>query len=72
MEQSKKEKQWLGIYQYNIPTRTVPINTKVKRRIEMERKRMIRNLKTRTTMLQALQVHTLEILQRLNIVPLLA
>ena len=43
-----------------------------KRGRRTERGGMIPNLKTRTTMLQALQVHTLEMLQHLKIPPLLA
>ena len=65
-------KQWLDICQHNIPTRTQAINAKVKRGIYTERRGMIPYLKTRIIILQALQVHTLEILQHLKIQLLLA
>ena len=43
-----------------------------KRGIEMEKREMIRNLKTRTVIRQALKVHTLKILHHLKSLPLLA
>ena len=64
-------KQWLNICQHNnIATISPPINVTVKRGIQI--RETIKSLKTKTATHMTPQVHTLEILQQLKNLPLLA
>ena len=63
-------KQWLNIYQHNIPTTSLLINITVNRGIKI--RKMIQNLNTKTTTHVTPQVYTFRTLQQLENPPLLA